>query len=142
MIPMFIMMGAAIGFITSEPVPVAPRQPRALSTEQLRADFDALPIQEVNDLDYKSEIDGVAHLCGHDGHTAMLLGAATVLSGMKDSLPGAVVVANCTTSTSIMRAAGSTSTTNATTSATRCAIARPSGVVHSSTPCPSCRTLR
>ena len=46
----------------------------------LRADFDALPIEEVNDLPWKSQIPGRAHLCGHDGHTAMLLGAAQYLS--------------------------------------------------------------
>src|SRR5690554_6104830 len=39
----------------------------------LRADFDALPIQEVNDLNYISHKKGVSHLCGHDGHTSMLL---------------------------------------------------------------------
>lgn len=50
----------------------------------LRADFDALPIEEVNDLDYKSTVPGKAHLCGHDGHTAMLLGAARYLSQTKN----------------------------------------------------------
>ncbi len=46
----------------------------------LRADFDALPIEEQNDLAYKSENPGVAHLCGHDGHTSMLLAAGKYLA--------------------------------------------------------------
>ena len=50
----------------------------------LRADFDALPIQEVNNLAYKSGVDGVAHLCGHDGHTTMLLAAGKYLAETKN----------------------------------------------------------
>lgn len=49
----------------------------------LRADFDALPIQEVNELPYKSNKEGIAHLCGHDGHTTMLLIAAKYLAETK-----------------------------------------------------------
>ncbi len=52
----------------------------------LRADMDALPIQEQTDVPYKSKIDGKAHLCGHDAHTAMLIGTARILSHLKSRL--------------------------------------------------------
>ncbi len=57
----------------------------------LRADIDALPIDETNELPFRSQVKGVMHACGHDAHTAMLLGAAEVLAGLKARLPGTVV---------------------------------------------------
>lgn len=56
----------------------------------LRADIDALPIQEVTEVAHRSQKPGVMHACGHDGHTATLLGAAYVLAQLRDELPGAV----------------------------------------------------
>ncbi|TLS38671.1 M20 family metallopeptidase [Pseudalkalibacillus caeni] len=60
-------------------------------TIALRADFDALPIEDEKDVPYKSKVPGVMHACGHDIHTAALLGTAKVLSGIKDELKGNVV---------------------------------------------------
>ena len=56
----------------------------------VRVDLDALPIQEVRDIPYKSKVNGVMHACGHDVHTTIGLGTAEVLAGMRDRLWGTV----------------------------------------------------
>lgn len=60
-------------------------------TVVLRADFDALPVQEEADVPFRSQCDGVMHACGHDGHVSMLLGAAKALAQLQAELCGRVV---------------------------------------------------
>ena len=57
----------------------------------VRADMDALPIQEVNDVPYKSTVPNVKHACGHDGHMSIALGVAEMFSRLRADLPGTVV---------------------------------------------------
>jgi amidohydrolase len=56
----------------------------------IRADMDALPIQEENEVDYASQVDGAMHACGHDAHTAMLLGVTRLLLERRDQFSGTV----------------------------------------------------
>lgn len=59
----------------------------------LRADIDALPIQEANDVPYKSQNPGVMHACGHDGHTAYMIGAARLIKNHLTEFSGKVIIA-------------------------------------------------
>ena len=56
----------------------------------MRADMDALPIQEATGLPYASETPGIMHACGHDGHTAMLMAAASILTKHKEDIHGTI----------------------------------------------------
>jgi amidohydrolase len=59
-------------------------------TVAVRADIDALPIEEENDVPYRSTIRGAMHACGHDGHTAIALGLATLLAAHREELSGEI----------------------------------------------------
>jgi amidohydrolase len=59
-------------------------------TIAIRADMDALPIFEMNEIEYRSTIDGKMHACGHDGHTSILLAVADILTKRRQELPGNV----------------------------------------------------
>ncbi|WKA54141.1 M20 metallopeptidase family protein [Planococcus shixiaomingii] len=61
-------------------------------TIAFRADFDALPIDDKKEVPYKSMVPGVMHACGHDGHTAGLLGFAKAMASIKEELPGTIVL--------------------------------------------------
>lgn len=60
-------------------------------TIALRADFDALPIQDEKEVSYKSKVPGIMHACGHDGHTASLLSLAKTMKHFQNELPGTIV---------------------------------------------------
>lgn len=75
--------------VTGVVVTIKGRNPEK-RTIALRADIDALPIQETNNCDYKSLRQNVMHACGHDAHTAMMLGVAYILNQMKDEFEGTI----------------------------------------------------
>src|SRR3954467_3996584 len=68
------------------------QRPGEGKTILLRADMDALPILEENDVEYRSQTPGVMHACGHDAHTAMLLGVSRLLIDRRDQFAGTVKV--------------------------------------------------
>ncbi|MFH5878879.1 M20 family metallopeptidase [Arthrobacter sp. NA-172] len=79
-----VLRGGAPGALATEPA----RKPTVL----LRADMDGLPVQERTGVEFSSKIDGAMHACGHDLHTSMLAGAATLLAERRDQLAGDVVL--------------------------------------------------
>lgn len=85
-LPLEITTGKALSSITA-----VLRGGRPGPAVLLRGDMDALPVAERNDLPYRSQIDGQMHACGHDLHTAMLAGAAHLLSARREELAGDVI---------------------------------------------------
>src|SRR5260370_32097273 len=92
-LPLEITTGKTLSSVTAvlrgeaPPAPADGARPSVL----LRGDMDALPLTELTGLPYASRFDGVMHACGHDQHTAMLAGAARVLSGRRAGLAGDVI---------------------------------------------------
>ncbi|MEV4051940.1 M20 family metallopeptidase [Amycolatopsis sp. NPDC049688] len=85
-LPLEVSLGEALTSVTA-----VLRANRPGPVVLLRADMDALPVQERTGLDYASRVDGAMHACGHDLHTAMLAGAAHLLSARREALSGDVV---------------------------------------------------
>ena len=85
-LPLEVTRGRALSSVTG-----VLRGARPGPTVLLRADMDALPITERTGLPYASAVTGVMHACGHDLHTAMLVGAARLLSARQAELPGNVI---------------------------------------------------
>ena len=86
-LPLEITTGKGLSSVTAVLRGGRPGGPAVL----LRGDMDALPVQEETGLDFTSQVDGAMHACGHDLHTAMLVGAAQVLSASREDLAGDVV---------------------------------------------------
>ena len=87
-----IQTGTALSSVTAVLRGTSPQRPSENApVVLLRADMDALAVQEANDLDFRSEIDGLMHACGHDLHMTMLLGAVHTLVAHRDALAGDVV---------------------------------------------------
>lgn len=86
-----ISTGEGLSSVTAVLRGTAGHRPQNAPAVLLRGDMDALPIQEQTGLDFASEVDGAMHACGHDLHTAMLVGAARLLHAHRDVLPGDVV---------------------------------------------------
>src|SRR6201985_333917 len=88
-LPLEISTGTAVSSVTA--VLRGGRRPGSGPVVLLRGDMDALPVTEETGLPYASAIPGVMHACGHDLHTAMLAGAAKLLSARRAELPGTVI---------------------------------------------------
>lgn len=87
-----ITLGRSLSSITAVLRGTSPHRPAVdAPVVLLRADMDALAVQEESGLEFSSEIPGAMHACGHDLHTAMLVGAATVLAAHREEIPGDVV---------------------------------------------------
>lgn len=91
-LPFEITLGKSTTSVTAVLRGTAPHTTATKPAVLLRADMDALPVQEQTGAEFSSKIDGAMHACGHDLHTAMLTGAATLLAERRDQLAGDVVL--------------------------------------------------